>query len=144
MTPADPRARPVTGANFLVSIGEADPAGPDAGFCDVVFPVFAAVDPARPDTGAGLPPSRLTLRRAATGRLDLYEWWSHTRGTKGERRTVTVQLLDEDHRGVVMAWRFHGAYPVTLAYSPLHAMAPGLVTETVELAFDRVEVLSPA
>jgi hypothetical protein len=39
-----------------------------------------------------------------------------------------------------MTWRFSGARPVRLAYSPLRANAAEIVIETLELAFDRVQM----
>jgi hypothetical protein len=39
-----------------------------------------------------------------------------------------------------MTWRFRNARPVSLHYSPLQAMQGGAVIETLELAFDTVEM----
>jgi hypothetical protein len=39
-----------------------------------------------------------------------------------------------------MRWRFHDAWPVRLAYSPLDAMVSGLLFETVTLAFGLVDM----
>ena len=120
---AEQRERPYIGSNFLVSIGESDGRAPAAGFAEVVFPPFV-VDRIRqpgaePDTRAS---HVLVLRRGVTGGLDLYQWWDDTRRTPARsRRTVTVQLLDEDHATVVLTWRFLRARPVSLSYSPLRA-----------------------
>jgi len=40
----------------------------------------------------------------------------------------------------VMRWRFLKAAPVGLAYSPLCAQKPGLLYESLSLAFARVEM----
>jgi hypothetical protein len=136
------RDRPYTGSNFLVSIGEGDGRAPAAGFAEVVFPPFilertggpGAVSDAR---GGHL----LVLRRGVTGSLDLYRWWDDTRRTQARStRTVTVQLLSEDHATVVLTWRFLRAYPVTLSYSPLRALDGSILIESAELAFDTVEM----
>ena len=84
----------------------------------------------------------LVLRRGVTGRLDLYQWWNEARRSPAEppRRTVTVQLLGEDHATVVLTWRFLRAYPVSLSYSPLRASDDSVLMETVDLAFDTVEM----
>lgn len=132
------RDEPSLGNRFLVSIGEQDGREPAAGFAEVIFPPFdhaherdAAPDDARP---------LLVLRRGATGRLDLYEWWDAARRHKAlPTRTVTVQLLGDGERPV-LTWRFLGAYPVTLTYSPLNAMSGNLVMEQIALAFERVEM----
>jgi hypothetical protein len=139
---AEQRQRPYTGSNFLVSIGEGDGRAPAAGFAEVVFPPFVADrtrEPgAEPDVQTG---HLLVLRRGVTGGLDLYQWWDDTRRTPARsRRTVTVQLLGEDHATVVLTWRFLRAHPVSLTYSPLRAMDDGILIETVELAFDTVEM----
>lgn len=151
-TPRDHREqrdRPHTGANFLVDIGGADPRSSAGGFSEVVFPAFPAEpavagDSPRPDAAAAVgaaPGRRLLLRRGVTGSLDLYRWWNETRDAASPpTRTVTVQLLADDRRAVVLTWRFDRAYPVSLSYSPLRAMDGVVLVETVELAFERVEM----
>lgn len=135
----DTRTQPCTGGRFLVSIGEQDGRDAAAGFAEVVFPPFERGDDRRmPPDAAG---ATLLLRRGVTGRLDLYAWWDEARREKSTpTRTVTIQLLANDQRTVVMTWRFLRAWPVTLTYSPLNAMADGVVMEEVTLAFERVEM----
>lgn len=131
------RDRPCTGANFLVSFGAADARDERAGFSEVIFPVFRA-DAERDSTAT---PAGLVLKRGVTGGLELYTWWDKARrGKAPQRRTVKVELLAEDQRSVVMTWRFFNARPLSLAYSPLNAIEGGIVVETLELAFDRVEM----
>ncbi|HEY4956392.1 MAG TPA: phage tail protein, partial [Caldimonas sp.] len=85
--------------------------------------------------------NRLVLRRGATGALDLYAWWDQARrGQAPPRRVVKVKLLDDDHATVLMTWRFRNVRPVSLAYSPLNALDGGILMETIELAFDAVEM----
>jgi len=142
--------RPLTSGNFLVDLGMGDPRAPEAGFCEVVFPEFThahakaspAVNHATNPALASPTPAYLVLRRAATGALDLYQWWVLARDARKPppRRTVTVELLAADMAATVMRWRFLKASPVSLAYSPLDAQVPGLLYETLSLAFDRVEM----
>jgi phage tail-like protein len=141
------RDTPYGGGNFLVGIGDHDPRRAAAGFSDVIFPPFTHGGPARPDGGSptreidDTQAPRLVLRRASAGDLDLYRWWDEgRRDARPARRTVTVHLLAEDHETVVLTWRFHGARPLSLSYSPLDAVNGGLVIESIELAFDRVEM----
>ena len=135
------RERPLVNANFVVEIG----GGKGIGFAEVVFGAFTA------KPGAALPsvamtttspvPDRILLRRGATGALDLYPWWRQARdGRAPPRRTVTVKLLADDHATVAITWRFRNARPVSLAYSPLDALDGAVVMETIELAFDDVEM----
>jgi len=136
------RERPYNGANFLVSFGSADGRAAAAGFAEVIFPVFHA-DATPEGDGAPAAPARghLILRRGLTGALDLYAWWHKARrGKAPQRRTLKVELLSDDQRTVVMSWRFRNARPVSLHYSPLQAMQGGAVIETLELAFDTVEM----
>jgi phage tail-like protein len=131
------RDRPCTGANFLVSFGSADAHAASAGFSEVIFPTFSA----EADQTATAPGPSLLLKRGVSGGLDLYTWWDKARcGKAPQRRTVKVELLAEDQRTVVLTWRFINARPLSLAYSPLSALEGGIVIETLELAFERMEM----
>jgi phage tail-like protein len=138
-TGAARRDRPLLNANFVVEIG----AGKGSGFAAVVFGAFTAKPgAAQPPTAMATPVAdRVLLRRGATGALDLYAWWRQARdGHAPPRRTVTVKLLADDHATVLMSWRFRNAKPVSLAYSPLDALDGSVLMETIELAFDDVEM----
>ena len=75
------------------------------------------------------------------GHLDLYAWWNKARrGRAPRRRTVKIELLGEDQITVVLTWHFRNARPVSLSYSPLRAVEGGIVVETLELAFDNMEM----
>lgn len=140
---ASRRLMPQPGRHFLVDLGEADPRDPAAGFTEVVFPVFHADrDPSsRAPTGEAAD-TLLVLRRAATGAMDLYGWWNETRRMPTPKgRTVTIQWLAPDQRSAVLTWRFTGAYPVRLGYSPLQATRDELVIESIALAFERVDMI---
>jgi hypothetical protein len=140
---AEQRERPYTGSNFLVTIGEDDGRAPAAGFAEVFFPPFA-VDRTREPGASPAPPAGnvLVLRRGVTGNLDLYHWWNEARRSpaKPPHRTITVQLLGDDHATVVLTWRFLRAHPVSLSYSPLRAIDDSVLMETAELAFAAVEM----
>ena len=136
------RDRPYVNSNFLVDLGTRDRHSVTAGFAEVIFPAFTigsrphGSDPAGAHEG-----SRLILKRGLIGALDLYSWWSSApRGKTPQRRTVKIELLGDDHSTVVMTWRFRKAYPATLSYSPLCATEGSVVMETVELAFDSMEM----
>jgi hypothetical protein len=140
---AEQRERPYTGSNFLVAIGETEGRAPAAGFAEVFFPPFAVNRTREPgDSPDSLPGNVLVLRRGVTGSLDLYDWWNEARRSPSEppHRTITVQLLGDDHATVVLTWRFLRAHPVSLSYSPLRAMDDSVLMETAELAFAAVEM----
>lgn len=133
-TRTDPR--PVSNANFLVDLGLGDPQAPEAGFAEVLLP------PLRSDeSDADFAPARLVLRRGVTGALDLYAWWDKSRrARRPQPRDVTVTLLGPG-RTPVMSWRFSNARPVALSYSPLRASEGAVLMETIEIAFDAMQVL---
>jgi len=140
------RDRPLGRSNFVVQWGGAS-AGAQ-GFAEVIFPRFAVAagttvpDSATREGAVVASADHLVLRRGATGALDLYDWWDRTRhGQAPRRRVVTVRLLGADRRSIVMTWRFRNARPVSLAYSPLLAMDAGVLMETIEIAFDAVEMV---
>ena len=84
--------------------------------------------------------STLVLRRGFNGSLYLYEWWTAaSQGEAGGFRDVVVTLLNED-REPVAAWRFRRAFPARYAVSPLDAQDGGIFVETVEVAFDSVDL----
>lgn len=133
-TRAEPR--PVSNANFLVDLGLGDPEAPEAGFAEVLLPPLRTGED---ETGLG--PPRLVLRRGVSGALDLYAWWDKSRrARRPQPRDVTVTLLGPEGRPV-MRWRFGNARPAALSYSPLRASEGAVLMETIEIAFDTMQVL---
>ena len=136
------RRDPYRNFNFRVAIGGR--ASANDGFSAVRFPTLLT----RPDVAvdaelalADEHSSHLVLRRGFTGAMDLHEWWMRERGPKpGRGRVVTVELLDETTTDVAVVWRFTGCRPVALHYSPLDALESAVLTETIVLAFDDVEM----
>ncbi|MGZ8202645.1 MAG: phage tail protein [Burkholderiales bacterium] len=142
------RDRPYGNSNFLVDFGGGDSRSVNAGFAEVVFPPFDIDQPERPQAestgdesvGAAVA-NRLILKRGVIGSLDLYAWWDEARrATAPQRRTVKIELLSEDQAKVVLTWRFRNVRPMRLSYSPLRAAEGGIVMETVELAFESMEM----
>ena len=126
---------PVSAARFRVDWG-----GPEGseGFLGVTFEPFAA--------GSG---GELRLTRAVDGDRGLLDWVqmpvpvravrTRSRVRPGRVRTVTVTLLDGRHEPVVR-YVFEDAEPVSLALSPLDAVAGGILTETLTLRFAKVSM----
>ena len=143
------RDRPYSNANFLVDFGDGNAWAANGGFSEVIFPEFVIPSGKRAPR-AQKPPAdsiderqrqHLILKRGAPGALDLYEWWNKARlGKAPKGRLLQVHLLGEDQRTVVMSWRFTNVRPVALAYSPLRAAETSVLIETLELAFDRMEM----
>ncbi len=143
------RDRPCPRSHFLVDFGDGNAWAVSGGFSEVIFPEFVitsgqqAARAETPPTDSILERQRthLILKRGANGSLDLYDWWHQTRmGKAPKRRMLKVHLLADDQRTVVMSWHFTNVRPVVLAYSPLRAAETGVLIETLELAFDRMEM----
>ncbi len=136
------RRDPYRNFNFRVAIGGR--ASANDGFSAVTLPTLLARPDVAGDAGIALDDeysSHLVLRRGFTGALDLHEWWMRERGPKPSRgRVVTVELLDETNTNVAVAWRFTGCRPIALHYSRLDALESAVVTETIVLTFDDVEM----
>jgi phage tail-like protein len=146
---AEQRDRPHGNSNFLVEFGSGASRSGRTGFAEVEFAPFTIADTAAGQRGAAVaaaPASdaatpRLVLRRGVTGALDLYAWWDQARrGKAPPRRVMSVKLLAEDHATVVWTWRFRNVRPVSLSYSPLRGVDGGVLMETIELAYDDVEM----
>src|SRR6185295_6850698 len=138
------RERPYASSNFLVDFGGADPRSASSGFCEVIFPRFVveaeqgeAISP--PEAAAS---RHLVLKRGVVGSTELFSWWDKARrGKAPQRRTLKVSLLNDDQSEVVLTWRFRNVRPVSLSYSPLRAMESAVLIETLELAFDGMDML---
>jgi len=145
------RDKPYSNYNFLVDIGTGDSSSVEAGFSEVDIPP-ATIDAIEYRTGNDKVsevrkiPGRthygnLVLRRGVIGSLSLYQWWNDVRnGNVKAGRNVTVQLQNEDHTEIVMTWKFLHAWPVRYEFSPLQAKGRETLVETLELAFERMEM----
>ena len=137
---------PLEGSNFIVDFAGTD----DASFSHVDLPVALLDEVAyrsgddranEPRKQPGLASySHLVLSRGLTTNLDLWNWWEAARnGDPTVDRNVVVRLLDGT-RQLVLTWQFRNAFPVVYRLSPLDAASSDLVIETVELAFDSMDV----
>jgi phage tail-like protein len=145
---AEQRDRPHGNSNFVVEFGSGASRSGRTGFAEIVFAPFTIAEPPAGRRGAAAAAAasdgatqRLVLRRGVTGALDLYAWWDQARrGKAPRRRAMSVKLLAEDHATVVWTWRFRNVRPVSLSYSPLRGVDGGILMETIELAYDDVEM----
>ena len=145
------RDRPYPDFNFLVDLGTGNSDGPLAGFEEVILPeVWVDVleyrngnekeNNVRKLTGLSHC-TNLVLKRGVIGSLDLYQWFNDVRnGNQTALRTVTVQLMSEDHTAVVQTWKFQRARPVRLRWGPLHGRGREPLVEHLELAVERLEM----
>src|SRR5690242_996031 len=134
------RDRPYGRFNFLVDLGTGDTDGPDAGFqeCSPIS-MQVAVAEYRNGNDKGNEPRKITgvakvadvtLKRGVIGTLTLYNWLNDIRnGDEQSLRTVTIQLVAEDHAAVVMTWRLLRARIVKISAGPLDARGTDVAME---------------
>jgi len=145
------RDQPYGNYNFLVDIGDGNNDGPHAGFCEVILPpaeieIIEYRTGNAKESGVTKIPGRqhydnVILKRGVIGALNLYQWWDAVRnGNLSTRRTVTIQLLNEDRTDVVMTWKLLRAWPVKYTSPSLNGKGNEVAIETLELAFERLEI----
>jgi len=145
------RERPYSNFNYLVDLGTGNADGLEAGFAEIILPeawidVIEYRNGNDKENSVRKIPGRdhygnITLKRGVIGSLDLYSWWSQVRnGDTKSFRTVTIQLQNEDHTEVVMTWKLMRAWPVRYKFSELHAKGHETLIESLELAFERLEM----
>jgi phage tail-like protein len=145
------REKPYAGMNFIVDLGDGQTEGPEAGLAEIILPEARvhtyeyrngnerANDARKIQTITRY--DNLVLKRGVIGSLNWYNWWNAIRnGDQSGLRTVTISLLNEDHSEVVLTWRFQRARPVSYRFSPLIALGSDPFIESLELAFERLEM----
>jgi phage tail-like protein len=81
------------------------------------------------------------MKRGVIGSLDLYDWLDQIRnGDQAAYRTVTVQLMNEDHAQVVQSWKLLRARIVKHVSGPFNARGRGVAIEELTLAYERLEL----
>jgi phage tail-like protein len=145
------RDKPYSNSNFLVDLGTGTSEGADAGLVEVVFPQARfhvleyrtgndrTIEPTK--TLTLLHYGNLILKRGARGSLTWYNWWNDARnGNRAVARNVVVQLLSEDRSAVVLTWKFLRSLPTNYQHSSLSALVAETLVESLELAFERMEM----
>ena len=145
------RDRPYAQFNFLVDLGTGATDGPQAGFqeCSEIGMSVDVIEyrngndkenSVRKLTGLARYPD-VTLKRGIIGSLDLYQWLNDIRnGNESAYRTVTVQLLNEDHTAVVQEWKLLRARAVKHVSGPFNARCSDVAIEELTLAYERLEL----
>jgi phage tail-like protein len=144
------REKPYPGINFLVDLGIGNTEGPEAGLTEVVFPeTRIQITEYRNGNEKEIAPRKLqvitrygnvVLKRGVIGSLNWYQWWNDVRNGDTATRTVVISLLNEDQTSTVLTWKFLRARPVNYQFSPLNALGVGLFIESLEVAFERLEM----
>jgi phage tail-like protein len=88
--------------------------------------------------------SNIVLKRGYfLGDTDFYKWARSTsffNSGQKFRRTVTIKLLDDEHKPV-MTWRLLNAWPTKLQAGDLKAQANEVLIETLELVHEGLEIV---
>ena len=145
------RDLPYAQFNFLVDLGTGQTEGPEAGFqeCSGISMTIDVIEyrngndrENNPRKLAGLARvNDVTLKRGIIGSLSLYQWIDQIRnGDQSARRTVTIQLQNEDRTGVVMTWKLLRARIVKHTSGPLNAKGTDVAMEELTLAYERLEL----
>jgi phage tail-like protein len=85
----------------------------------------------------------VTLRRGMTSTFDLWDWWARVRRDPGVRATCDVIVLTPDLTAERVRFRLHGCLPVKLTGPTLNAMGNDIAIESLELACDGIDIVSP-
>jgi phage tail-like protein len=144
------RDRPYGAFTFRVDLG--DGAGDDVlgGFVEVSG-LVAEVTPIDYRNGnepqpaprklAGLTKSGpVTFKRGVLGSTSLWHWFRQTRDGAPERRTIVVQLLNEDRTEVVMTWKLRNAFPVKYEGPVLNALGNDVAIESLTVEVEGIDI----
>ena len=144
------RDHPYGRFNFLVDLGTGNTEGPEAGFqecsqigMEVVLAEYRNGNDKENNVRKipGLTKyGDVTLRRGLIGSLSLYSWINDVRNGGQGVRTVTIQLMSEDHTSVVMTWKLLRARIIKHVSGPLHAKGTDVAIEEITLAYERLEI----
>ncbi|HKV10079.1 MAG TPA: phage tail protein [Thermoanaerobaculia bacterium] len=145
------RERPYVQFNFLVDLGNGNTNGPQAGFQEISgIGMEVTVSEYRPGNHkensvmkiTGMNKSTdVTMKRGVIGSLDLYQWLNQIRnGDQSALRTVTIQLMSEDHTTAVQTWKLMRARIIKHTSGPLNAKGTDVALEELVLAYERLEM----
>lgn len=145
------RDRPYTQFNFLVDLGDGNTEGPRAGFQELseIGTELAVIEYRNGNSRENSPikltglskAGNVTLKRGVIGSLDLYQWLDQIRnGNQNALRTVTVQLMNEDHSAVVQTWKLLRARIIKHTSGPFNAKGNDVAMEEIVLACERIEL----
>lgn len=82
----------------------------------------------------------VTLKRGVVAKENgFWEWWNTIQSGTVQRRTVTISLLNEEHKPV-MTWEIQRAWPVKVEGPSLNATGNEIAVETLEFAHEGMQV----
>jgi phage tail-like protein len=147
------RERPYNQFNFRVNLGPNGP-GPDdfkAGFQEISglgaeihvaeYRVGNSKEMGPMKVTGSCKISDITMKRGVVGDLGtLYSWWDAVRnGDQNQRRTVTIQLMDETRQNPVQEWVLTDAVPIKLTGPTFSGKGTDVAIEELVLAAERID-----
>jgi phage tail-like protein len=82
----------------------------------------------------------VTMKRGILAKENgFWDWWNTIRSGTVTRRSVTISLLNEEHKPV-MTWKIANAWPVKVEGPSLNATGNEIAIETLEFAHEGMEV----
>ena len=83
----------------------------------------------------------ITLKRGImVGKAELWNWISKTKLNYGERKDLTISLIDKEGGDPLVTWKVLGAFPTKLTAPTLDGDANDVAVETLELRADDVQI----
>ncbi len=145
------RDRPYVQFNFLVDLGTGDTGSIDAGFqecSNLGMEVTVAEYRAGNAVENGVMKVTLlnkstdvTLKRGVIGSDNLYAWLNDIRNCDANAlRTITIQLISEDHTAAVQTWKLLRARIIKYVAGPFNAKGTDVAMEELTLAYERMEM----
>jgi phage tail-like protein len=84
--------------------------------------------------------ANVTLKRGMVpAENGFWDWWNTIQSGTVERRTVTISLLNEEHKPVVN-WEIQAAWPVKVEGPGLNATGNEIAIETLEFAHEGMKI----
>lgn len=144
------RDNPYADFNFLVNLGDSDPASVKAGFTEISgLSMSVSVIEYRngndklntPRLIPGLAKApEVCLSRGIIGSTDLFAWLQSVANGQPVFRDVTIQLQSEDHTSIVQSWKLTRAIPIRYNGPALSATTSAVAIEELVLACEWMEM----
>jgi phage tail-like protein len=71
----------------------------------------------------------------------IFKWFAEVKMNTIKRKSITISLLDEGYKPT-MVWKVRDAFPVKVSSTDLKAEGNEVAVETVELAFEGLEIVN--
>jgi phage tail-like protein len=145
------RERPYSVFNFLVKLGDdANPAAVEAGFQEVSgLGIEITVQEYRSGNSKENTPQKIagmhkvadvTLKRGVMGASDLYRWIDQVRsGDQNGRRTVVIQLMNEEHTAVAAEWKLGRAQLTKYTGPAFNGKGTDVAVEEMVIAAESID-----